>query len=314
MEPLIVGAINLSAMPDYPDNTVGNWCMMTVTVDGITESFITSFVRDSDGVVKMYGDRVPFRSGGHVDVQAVQQIDPNGTKMWSGLNFHFRDEGNVALDSGIDAVLILHPSLPEMTLVDGTVVNGVLSRRFELSTEYKIIVPELQYWSNSLSEEDGLDIAKINAGDRFTFIGLDRFDDTTWALLPPASRKAKSFWIDVITARPIATSALTAAHFPTITSPVLTNLADVTIPGDVVLSWTMPTAITGAIAGWAGISWGDNINSEHRSVSLWDTPGVTTTTFDTSSTTVSPTGHFNMSVKVEDPVTWQDFTTNITVW
>jgi hypothetical protein len=151
-------------------------------------------------------------------------------------------------------------------------------------TYFSIASVQLTHSSDTLTTNDGLNLAKLKAGDEFVFIGLS-MDGTP-----------KHLWIDRLAAVPLAVEDLTDGHFATITAP--TSLSDVTIPGDVTVSWSMPTALT-TFTQWVTIGWGDGISGwENRDMENPDYGDKewTSTTFDTSATTVTTANYMYINV------------------
>lgn len=290
----IYRAMGEQTMPDgtklseMPGHTEGYWCILTVEEGGRQEAMLTSFVKDSDGVYKWYGNRNPFEQGGQVRSRhfrsSVPAFDGNAPpsgimSMWSGLDLWTDDLGNVAKDTyGIDAVAVLHPALPDMTDVDLKGVHGLLlvNDPETPDTQLQIVSvgPQAHGHSWMFSEEDGLNLAGLKAGDEFVFVGASMDGTPKWV------------WIDRLASVPLAAASLTADHFATITAP--TSRRDVTIPGAVTVSWTMPTAQT-ATSSWCNIGWGDGMMDwSNMDMDNPDkTKGWTSTTFDTSATAVS---------------------------
>ncbi len=215
------------------------------------------------------------------------------------------DDGNVAKDTyGIDAVVILHPALPEMTAdTDPRLagLHGLLLVNDPATVEpyFPIVsVPQMAHDFWLFSEDDGLNLAGLKAGDEFVFIGA-AMDGTP-----------KRVWINRLGSVPLPAANLTPGHFATITAP--TSLSNVTIPGTVTVSWSMPTAQTAA-ADWCNIGWGngsDWTNMDKDNPAWGET--WTSTTFDTSATKVSPASYMHVEITVS-PDGNTDFTTRVSL-
>ncbi|PIE61006.1 MAG: hypothetical protein CSA29_05615 [Desulfobacterales bacterium] len=65
-----LGDFEIDEMPGYE---AGNWCLVTFEENGMPGSFLTAFVEDSDGVVKWYGNRVPFYF--ESDIYSIHVLD-----------------------------------------------------------------------------------------------------------------------------------------------------------------------------------------------------------------------------------------------
>ncbi len=279
--------VTIDEMPGY---TKGNWCLVTLNENGVSESFITAFVRDGN-IVKWYGNRCPFYDGGDLESDHVfEKSEYSGESKWSGLDLWAEDEGNVALTTyGINGFIVSHPALPDLTNIGYPGINGLLlERTSDIDPEYEISSTTTSHWMHQYTEDDGLDIDDLTAGDEFFFIGVDV--DT---------KEVKHSWICPLNAVPLKKSELTSAHFPTITTP--TDSGDVSIPGEITVAWTLPTA-TDAFADWVSINFGTGSNWSNMDEDNpeWGDKDWLTTTFDTSETSITNPTWFNVQVTAED--------------
>ena len=290
------GSSSLSEKGSY---TEANWCNVSVTLAGaVTEEVLFSFVRDTDGVVKFYGNRVPFMEGGNLEVSAVQEINNGTAQIYSGFNFWINDFGNVAADNyGIDTVVVLHPGFPELFMPGESVsTNGFMFAQNIGDTQYQLISCDTTHYLMFTDDDLDFNVEAFNVGDEFVFVGLDFFnDDGSYKEIPVL----KNIWMNTLNVKPVTSSTLTAAYFPAFTAPDLASPVDTS--SSVTLSWTMPTAYDG-IADRASINWtesflvGEYMDTKNPAGSA----GWTTTTFDTSSSSVVPASSFGREVNVYD--------------
>ncbi len=294
---LTFGDVNPWTIDELGGNyTVGVWCVMTVSFGGETESFITSFVQTTSGDWKWYGNRVPFRHGGDIDARANRRIQPAETAdIFTGLELYLRDEGNLAWSNfGIDLILVFNDALPSYTDSDNNNYNSlVLRKRSDVETEYKIDNVTTSFWDHLYLECDGLDISSMDDSE-YIFVG---FTDG-------ASPTPKHVWIDLLGAKPIKGSELSADDFPVITAPSTHDVSSLNIPGQVTVSWVNPA---GKHGDWVSIWWGDSSDWTHMDVDnpAEDDPNLqfedwTSCTFDTSSTTVYPPNYAGIQVDTND--------------
>ena len=294
---LTFGDVNPWTIDELGDSyTVGVWCVMTVSFGGKTdESFITSFVQTTSGDWKWYGNRLPFRHGGDIEARANRRIMPDSsTDIYTGLNLYLRDEGNLALSNfGIDLVLVFNDVLPELIDSGNTYNTLVLSKRSSVETEYKIVNVDTSFWDHLYLERDGLDISSMDDPE---YICVGFTDGTDGS--PPT---AQHVWIDLLEAKPIKGSELSADDFPVITAPSTHDVSNLNIPGQITVSWNNPA---GKHGDWVSIWWGDSSGDwTHMDVDnpAWNDSTLqfedwTSCTFDTSSTTVYPPNYAGIQV------------------
>ncbi len=205
------------------------------------------------------------------------QVCPLADKMWSGLDFDLLDAD--ASQYGINAVIVSHPCFPDLSNKGFPGINGLLLEH----PFYWITSIRTEHWPSVYTEDDGLDIDRLAVGDEFYYIGVDT-DTKTF----------KCAWIHSLKATPIKRSELNTSYFPEITTP--TDFSDVSTPGNVTVTWTLPTALE-TYSESVSIDFGDSSSSDSdfEYDSEWGDQWLTTT-FDLSQTAVVSPTWFNVRV------------------
>jgi hypothetical protein len=156
----------------------GYWCIVNYSFNGERrDSFLTSFVQMYEtGEWLWYGNRKPFRNN-EIDVFAVREIDYSTTEdMYIGLHVWIRDIGNIALNNGIDSVVVIGDGITAQ--YDG-ISCLFMKRKDPLNTQYGLYNVDYSYWPLLYLECDGLNIDGIDNFDYVFFGGNESTGEVT---------------------------------------------------------------------------------------------------------------------------------------
>ena len=255
---------------EYGDNFEGFWCKITYTTGSTSNSFLTSFVRESeDAPLKWYGNRCPLSNGGKAEVKAFNIVDTNSSYICSGLAFWASDSDDFARSLNINKILILNSAMPNITInqISSESLNALLMTkensnkplRYGISNIANQVLFTEFGWKHQYMQEDGLDLSKFDSRE-FVFAGLDDNDNI------------QHIWIDLIPAIPVSSIDLTDENFADIISPETHNLAELTIPGDIDVSWDNPEgSYTAEIQTDFKTTENPGLNDENIPVGNWET-------------------------------------------
>jgi hypothetical protein len=277
-------------------NYAGCWAIVTIIYRGRTYPYLTTFIQPAEGTAWLWhGNRVPFLGGGDVESEHVYTSGTGWDNLFSGLEFHAEDEGNLAYtNKGIVSFLVQNPALPNYTFPQTHRSDSalVVSRTSDIDPEYRITNVNTIYWSTLYTEQDGLDIGKITNSD-FLFMAF-RDDDGT--AVPVAA------WYSRLKYKPksVLNGELTTGMFASILYP--TNLSALNVPGSVQINWTNPPGTSTVDIGFGfGDADGNHTSYDYDSdCDGDDISALVSHTFDTAGTLVYPPVWAEVEVEVMD--------------
>jgi len=243
----------------------GYW-IYTTDSDGYTD--LQSMVFDGTNWL-WYGSRRWL----NIDTEAfaLMTVPATGSPTFqSGLRFWLEDQLDYAYNQGVRSAIVTGPGLP---------ANGLKMELAFPETILKIyqFVPPSDGSDYFMSDAV---IATIPDNSEYTF----RFYTADVAIVTLSDTPVHTF-TQIFAKAPEQVANLSAANFPTITSPTAHNLSLVHIPGTLTVSWTKPA---NEWVNWVWLGWGDS--SSWQGIGNNNLSKVTSTTLDmTTFSSMTPT-------------------------